>query len=105
MNVEHGSVHQEGTRSLLPESFNVQPYNTTHKQKMVNGINFITDEKGNKTGIILDLITFRKHHVLATEVINALSGLQELIDGAENPDKESKNWDLAKEQLKAFKGE
>lgn len=68
---------------------------------MVNGINYITDEKGNKTGIILDLIAFRKHKVKAVDVIIALSELQELIDNTIDKGN-SKNWDLAKKQLKGL---
>ncbi|MES2874136.1 MAG: hypothetical protein V4708_10470 [Bacteroidota bacterium] len=72
---------------------------------MVEGINFITDEKGNEKGIILDLIAFKKHKIKASDVLNALSGLQDLIDGAGSSDKKSTNWDLAKEQLKGLKPE
>jgi len=70
---------------------------------MIDGINIITDEKGNEKGIILDLIAFRKHHVKATDVIQALSGLQELIDNAGIDTRKSSNWDKAKEQLKNLK--
>ncbi|MGB4398325.1 MAG: hypothetical protein WBJ10_03070 [Daejeonella sp.] len=67
---------------------------------MVQGINYITDEKGNETGIILDLVSFKKNNVKASEVINALSELQRLIDQAGSISKKSSNWDLAKEKLK-----
>ena len=72
---------------------------------MVEGLNYITDEKGNETGILLDLVAFKKHKIKASDVLNALSGLQELIDGAGSSDKKSINWDLAKEKLKALKPE
>ncbi len=67
---------------------------------MVQGINYITDEKGNETGIILDLVSFNKNNVKASAVINALSELQRLIDQAGSVNKKSSNWDLAKEKLK-----
>lgn len=70
---------------------------------MVQGINYITDEKGNETGIILDLVSFKKNNVKASEVINALSELQQLIDQAGSLSKKSSNWDLAKEKLKDIK--
>lgn len=70
---------------------------------MVQGINYITDEKGNETGIILDLVSFKKNNVKASEVINALSKLQQLIDQAGSLSKKSSNWDLAKEKLKDIK--
>jgi len=67
---------------------------------MIEGINFITDEKGNEKGIILDLAAFKKHNVKASEVLTALSGLQGLIDKAGMDTRKAGNWDLAKEQLK-----
>ena len=70
---------------------------------MINGINFITDEKGNEKGIILDLIAFKKHNITAAEVLNALSGLQQLIDKAGTNQKPVSDWDLAKEELKNLK--
>jgi hypothetical protein len=70
---------------------------------MVEGINFITDEKGNEKGILLDLIAFKKHNVKALDVLNALSGLQELIDKAGIDNKKVSNWELAKEELKNLK--
>lgn len=67
---------------------------------MIDGINFITDEKGKETGIILDLEAFKKHNVKASDVIQALSGLQQLIDNAGIGNHKTSNWDRAKEQLK-----
>lgn len=70
---------------------------------MVEGINYITDEKGNETGIILDLIAFKKNNIKESDVLMALSGLQALIDRAGIDQKKAGNWDLAKEQLKDLK--
>lgn len=70
---------------------------------MVQGINYITDEKGKETGIILDLISLKKHNVKASEVINALSELQRLIDQAGSGSKKANDWNLAKERLKDIK--
>ncbi|SKB83739.1 hypothetical protein [Daejeonella lutea] len=67
---------------------------------MIEGINFITDEKGHQKGIILDLPVLKKHKIKASEVIEALSGLQQLIDNAEHDSKEAGNWGSAKETLK-----
>ncbi|WP_411272887.1 hypothetical protein [Daejeonella sp.] len=70
---------------------------------MVEGLNYITDAKGKETGIILDLVAFRKHNIKAFDVINALSGLQELIDQANIGDQKTINWNLAKKQLEDLK--
>ena len=50
--------------------------------KMINGINYITDESGNNKAIILDLIRFKKDGIKAEVVIEALANLQQLIDNA-----------------------
>jgi len=70
---------------------------------MIEGINYITDEKCNITGIILDLIALSRNNVRASDVLYSLSGIQELIDQAGNSVKKNKNWDHAKEQLKDLK--
>ncbi|HEY1010576.1 MAG: hypothetical protein ACO1NS_07965 [Daejeonella sp.] len=70
---------------------------------MVNGINFITDEKGKQIGIILDLQTFKRNNVQASEVLNSLSGLQDLIDQAGPDGKKDNNWDAAKKKLNSMK--
>lgn len=70
---------------------------------MINGINFITDEKGTEKGIILDLIAFRKDNIKAADVLAALANLQELIDNAGTGNKQANNWELAKEKLKNLK--
>lgn len=67
---------------------------------MLEGIKFITDEKGKQKGIILELPVLKENSVKASEVFEALSGLQELIDSAEIETKKASNWDLAKEHLK-----
>ena len=67
---------------------------------MIEGINFITDEKGRQKGIILDLPVLKKHNIKASEVIEALSDLQQLIDNAEPDTKKAVNWGSAKESLK-----
>lgn len=72
---------------------------------MVEGINYITDEKGNEKGIILDLIAFKKNNIKESDVLMALSGLQALIDRAGTDQKKAGNWDLAKEQLKDLKSQ
>ncbi|MES3018370.1 MAG: hypothetical protein V4721_11345 [Bacteroidota bacterium] len=67
---------------------------------MIEGIKFITDEKGRQKGIILELPALKKHKIKATEVFEALAGLQDLIDNAEIDTQKTSNWDLAKENLK-----
>jgi hypothetical protein len=70
---------------------------------MIEGINFVTDDKGKEKALILDLMAFKKNNVKASDVINALSGLQELIDKAGVNTKPSGTWDLAKKELKNLK--
>ena len=70
---------------------------------MINGINFITDEKGKNKAILLDLVQFRKEGILESAVIEALSGLQQLIDHAGLENKEANSWEKAREKLKNLK--
>lgn len=67
---------------------------------MVNGINFITDEKGNNKAILLDLLVFKKEGIKADAIMDALADLQQLIDEAGVKNKSANSWDLAKEKLK-----
>ncbi len=70
---------------------------------MIDGINFITDERGNTKAILLDLKQFKKDNVSATSILNSLSDLQQLINDA-GVEKEAPNtWELAKEKLKGLK--
>ena len=70
---------------------------------MVNGINFITDEKGNNKAILLDLLVFKKEGIKADAIMDALADLQQLIDEAGVKNKSANFWDLAKEKLKNLK--
>ena len=70
---------------------------------MINGINFITDEKGNNKAILLDLVQFRKEGIGESAVFEALSGLQQLIDHAGLENKAANSWDKAREKLKNLK--
>ena len=67
---------------------------------IVNGINFITDEKGNNNAILLDLLVFKKEGIKADAIMDALADLQQLIDEAGVKNKSANSWDLAKEKLK-----
>jgi hypothetical protein len=70
---------------------------------MIDGINFITDERGNTKAILLDLKQFKKDNVSAISILNSLSDLQQLINDA-GVEKEAPNtWELAKEKLKGLK--
>lgn len=70
---------------------------------MVNGINFITDDKGNKKAILLDLILFKKEGINADVILKELACLQQLIDEASIENKSINTWDQAKEKLKNLK--
>ncbi|WP_306550706.1 hypothetical protein [Daejeonella sp.] len=70
---------------------------------MIDGINLITDERGNTKAILLDLKQFKKDNVSATSILNSLSDLQQMINDA-GVEKEAPNtWELAKEKLKGLK--
>ena len=69
---------------------------------MIEGINFISDERGNKKAILLDLIRFKRDGVPSKVVLEALSDLQQLIDDAVNEEQSLKTWNQAKEKLKNF---
>lgn len=70
---------------------------------MINGINFITDDKGNKKAILLDLILFKKEGINADIILKELACLQQLIDEASVENKSINTWDQAKEKLKNLK--
>lgn len=70
---------------------------------MINGINFITDEKGKNKAILLDLVQFRKEGIAESAVFEALSGLQQLIDNAGLDNKAASTWEQAREKLKKLK--
>ncbi len=70
----------------------------------MNGLKYITDEKGNQTGILLDLTVFRKENIKAVDVLNSLEDLQQLIDNAGNDQRVTSDWERAKDKLKHFKG-
>jgi hypothetical protein len=67
---------------------------------MIEGINFITDEKGRQKGIILDLPALKNNNIKASQVLDALADLQQLIDNAEVDTKKGASWDSAKGNLK-----
>lgn len=70
---------------------------------MINGINFITDEKGNNKAILLDLVQFRKEGIGESAVFEALKGLQQLIDHAGIENQAANSWEQAREKLKNLK--
>ncbi len=70
---------------------------------MINGLNYITDERGKEKAILLDLTVFKKENTKASEVLEALAGLQQLIDQSGQDTKKENNWAVAKEKLKNLK--
>lgn len=69
----------------------------------MNGINIITDEKGNTKALMLDLVYFKKENIDAKNVIEALSNLQQLIDESIVTNKKENNWESAKSKLEQLK--
>lgn len=64
----------------------------------MDGVSFITDEKGNNKAVMLDIAYFKKQDIKAEDVIAALTDLQKWIDEAGVAKKEN-NWDAAKSKL------
>lgn len=69
----------------------------------MDGINTITDERGDNKAILLDLIYFKKENIKAEDVLKALNNLQSLIDSAGSTSQKDNNWDAAKEKLNQLK--
>ncbi|ADY53211.1 hypothetical protein Pedsa_2669 [Pseudopedobacter saltans DSM 12145] len=70
---------------------------------MMNGINIVTDEKGNTKAIMLDLVYFKKEQIDAKKVIEGLSDLQKLIDESVVTSKKDNDWESAKSKLEQLK--
>ncbi|RRN76590.1 hypothetical protein EIM50_23920 [Pseudoxanthomonas sp. SGD-10] len=70
----------------------------------MNGINFITDDKGNNKALILDLLYFKKEGINAETVIAELGNLQKWIDEVEpSKNKPGNDWATAKSKLANLK--
>jgi hypothetical protein len=69
----------------------------------MEGINIITDEKGNQKAIILDLLIFKKEGIKAETVLDNLKNLQELIDKAGIAPEKKTTWEAAKDKLSQLK--
>lgn len=69
----------------------------------MNGIDIITDEKGNTKALMLDLVYFKKEGIDAKAVIDGLSNLQQLIDESVGTAKKSNDWESAKSKLEQLK--
>lgn len=70
----------------------------------MEGINIITDEKGNNKALILDLLLFKKNNIKAEMVIEQLKDLQKWIDETAEQKKENTNtWEVAKAKLNQLK--
>jgi len=70
----------------------------------MNGIKYVTNEKAEIKAIILDIEQFKKDGVSAAEVLQQLTGLQQIISNAPlSNKKENTTWDAAKKALEKFK--
>ena len=70
----------------------------------MEGINIITDEKGNNKALILDLILFKKNNIKAEKILEELKDLQKWIDETEELKKSANNtWEAAKSRLNQLK--
>ncbi|WP_353132835.1 hypothetical protein [Pseudopedobacter sp.] len=69
----------------------------------MNGINLVTDEKGNTKALMLDLVYFKKENINAKSVMEALSNLQQLIDESVVANKKDNDWESAKSKLEQLK--
>ncbi len=70
----------------------------------MNGIKYVSNEKGEINAIILDVSQFKIDGIAASEVLEALNGLQQIIDSATVKNKkEATLWDEAKKNLEKLK--
>jgi Fe-S oxidoreductase len=69
----------------------------------MEGINIITDEKGNNKALILDLILFKKNNIKAESVLEHLKDLQKWIEETEEQKKPANTWEAAKSRLNQLK--
>ena len=69
----------------------------------MNGINIVTDEKGNTKALMLDLVYFKKENIDAETVIKGLAGLQQWIDESAATAKKENDWESAKSKLEQLK--
>lgn len=69
----------------------------------MEGINIITDEKGNNKALILDLILFKKNNIKAENILEQLKDLQKWIDETDDQTKANNTWDAAKSKLNQLK--
>jgi len=70
----------------------------------MEGINIITDEKGNNKALILDLILFKKNNIKSEIVLEQLKDLQKWIDETGEQTKPNDNtWEAAKSKLNQLK--
>ena len=69
----------------------------------MNGINIVTDEKGNTKALMLDLVYFKKENIDAAAVIKGLADLQQWIDESAAPGKKENDWESAKSKLAQLK--
>ena len=69
----------------------------------MDGVNIITDDKGNNKAIILDLLILKQKNIKAAEVVQSLSNLQKLIDDVQVGQPKENNWEAAKSKLSDIK--
>ena len=69
----------------------------------MEGINIITDDKGNNKAVMLDLLVFRQKNIKAEEVLASLSDLQQLIDETALVKSKDNDWESAKAKLSGAK--
>lgn len=69
----------------------------------MRGISFVTDDKGKRTGLFIDLKELSKRRTsgrAVTEYINLLEDLKDVIDAAQRVNEPSIPWATVKERLK-----
>lgn len=72
----------------------------------MEGVNIITDDKGNNKALILDLILFKQKGIKAETVLEHLKDLQQWIDETGvNTKQNSNTWEAAKAKLNNLKND
>jgi len=70
---------------------------------MMNGINFVTNENGIRTAILIDLDMLREKQIegrTVTDYLDMLEDIEDMIDVELSRTEESDDWETVKRRLK-----
>jgi hypothetical protein len=70
---------------------------------MMNGINFVTNENGIRTAILIDLDMLREKQIegrMVSDYLDMLEDIEDMIDVELSRTEESDDWETVKRRLK-----